>query len=152
MHKIDIYTIEKEEFDEYKKIEEKYKKMMGKFAKVRHFELFNKSVAASQKTGRDEARACYSEIYTKKLGRFNICLDENGRSLDSIGFSKIFEREGDIRFFIGGAYGFEDSFIKKCDMSLSLSKMTFSHKIAKIVLFEQIYRALTIVNAHPYHK
>ncbi len=152
MHRIEIYSIEKEESDEYKKIEERYTKMMGKFAKVKHFELFNRSVAASQKAGRDEARACYSEVYDKKLGRFNICLDEKGKMLDSVGFSKIFEREGDIRFFIGGAYGFEDSFIKKCDMSISLSKMTLSHKIAKIVLFEQIYRALTIVNAHPYHK
>jgi 23S rRNA (pseudouridine1915-N3)-methyltransferase len=79
-------------------------------------------------------------------------LDESGKVYDSIGFSNIFEKENEINFFIGGAYGFEDNFLKQCNEVVSLSKLTFSHKIAKIVLLEQIYRALSIVNKHPYHK
>jgi 23S rRNA (pseudouridine1915-N3)-methyltransferase len=58
----------------------------------------------------------------------------------------------EVNFFIGGAYGHAPEFLKRCDRVVSLSKLTMSHKIAKTVLAEQIYRALTILHNHPYHK
>jgi len=57
-----------------------------------------------------------------------------------------------VKFFIGGAYGFEESFLKKSDKVISLGKITMSHKIAKAVLLEQIYRGFSILSNHPYHK
>ncbi len=57
-----------------------------------------------------------------------------------------------IKFFIGGAYGFEENFLKKSDQVISLGKLTMSHKIAKAVLLEQIYRGFSILTIHPYHK
>jgi 23S rRNA (pseudouridine1915-N3)-methyltransferase len=57
-----------------------------------------------------------------------------------------------IKFVVGGAYGFEDSFLKKSDAVISLGKLTMSHKIAKAVLLEQIYRGFSILSNHPYHK
>ena len=57
-----------------------------------------------------------------------------------------------LNFFIGGAYGFEDDFLKKSDAVISLGKITMSHKIAKAVLLEQIYRGFSILTNHPYHK
>lgn len=57
-----------------------------------------------------------------------------------------------VKFFVGGAYGFEDSFLKKSDAIISLGNITMSHKIAKAVLLEQIYRGFSILSNHPYHK
>lgn len=57
-----------------------------------------------------------------------------------------------LNFFVGGAYGFEDSFLKKSNAVISLGKITMSHKIAKVVLLEQIYRGFSILSNHPYHK
>jgi len=57
-----------------------------------------------------------------------------------------------VKFFIGGAYGFEDEFLKQSNAVISLGKITMSHKIAKAVLLEQIYRAFSILSNHPYHK
>jgi 23S rRNA (pseudouridine1915-N3)-methyltransferase len=57
-----------------------------------------------------------------------------------------------VKFFIGGAYGFEKAFLDKGDKVISLSSLTFSHKIAKMVLLEQIFRGYAILHNHPYHK
>ncbi len=57
-----------------------------------------------------------------------------------------------LSFLIGGAYGFEEDFLNKGHAIISLSKLTMSHKIAKVVLLEQIYRGFSILSNHPYHK
>ena len=88
---------------------------------------------------------------------FNIVLDRNGKQFNSEGFAKFIEEKmvyfkKDISFFIGGADGFSGDFIKSCDFSLSFSKMTFPHEIARLLLLEQIYRAFTIIKRERYHK
>ncbi len=149
---IRVFTIEKEIKDEFKSIADSYKKMISKYAKFEHNICFSKAIAKAQKSESDKAKKSYTDIYEKKFGKFNVALDEKGKLLDSAKFSEIFKRENEINFFIGGAYGFENEFLESCDEVISLSRLTFSHKIAKIVLFEQVYRALSIVNNHPYHK
>ena len=57
-----------------------------------------------------------------------------------------------VSFFIGGAYGLSENFKAKADKIISLSRLTLAHKIAKLLLFEQIFRALCINANHPYHK
>jgi 23S rRNA (pseudouridine1915-N3)-methyltransferase len=52
---------------------------------------------------------------------------------------------------IGGAYGFSEEVYKKASYKISLSEMTFSHQLIRIVFMEQMYRAMTILNNHPYH-
>jgi len=88
---------------------------------------------------------------------FNIALDRNGKQFNSEGFAKFIEEKmvyfkKDISFFIGGADGFSGDFVKSCDFSLSFSKMTFPHEIARLLLLEQIYRAFTIIKGEQYHK
>ena len=152
MHKIKVFSIEKEIKDEFETISKDYEKMISRYAKFEHIVCFNKKIVQAQKNSITIAKKSYSEVYRDKIKNYSICLDESGKVYDSIGFSNIFEKENEINFFIGGAYGFEDNFLKQCNEVVSLSKLTFSHKIAKIVLLEQIYRALSIVNKHPYHK
>lgn len=149
--KIKVITIAKYENDEYENIVSDISKMIGKFAKIECVNLFNKEIGASQTRGASEAKKIYTKYLEPYLSGYNIALDVEGKKIDSFKFSDIFETN-EISFFIGGAYGFERDFLSKCDMVISLSELTFSHKIAKIVLYEQIFRGLAIKNNHPYHK
>jgi 23S rRNA (pseudouridine1915-N3)-methyltransferase len=56
-----------------------------------------------------------------------------------------------IIFVIGGAYGFSDAVYDRCDAKLSLSRLTFSHQMARTIFAEQLYRAFTIMKGEPYH-
>ncbi len=58
----------------------------------------------------------------------------------------------DMSFLIGGALGFHPSVLEACAQTLSLSKMTLPHEMARVVLVEQLYRAMTIMRGEPYHK
>lgn len=83
-------------------------------------------------------------------------LDEKGKSYNSIDFSKFIENRmvnssKNIIFIIGGAYGFSENIYSRSSSLISLSKMTFSHQIIRLFMVEQLYRALTIINNHPYH-
>ena len=57
----------------------------------------------------------------------------------------------EIVFLIGGAYGFSDNILKRANEKVSLSKMTFSHQMVRIIFLEQLYRSLTIIKNEPYH-
>ena len=117
--------------------------------------IMNARILNAQKISPDSAR----ESYSAELIRFvatdsaNFALDSHGKELDSIGFSEVLQNCGanKMNFFVGGAYGFTSAFLSKMT-NLSLSKLTFSHKIVPLILCEQIYRAFCIANRHPYHK
>ncbi len=85
-----------------------------------------------------------------------ILLDEKGKNFNSINFAEELEkiinnRKKKLIFLIGGAYGFSDKIYDKFSSQLSLSKMTFSHQMVRLFFCEQLYRAFTIINNHPYH-
>ncbi len=88
---------------------------------------------------------------------FVVALLIEGKMLDSISFSKEIEfiyntYNKPITFVIGGSYGLDESVIKRSNYNLSLSKMTFPHQLTRLILVEQIYRAMMILKKHPYHK
>ncbi|MEF3191322.1 MAG: 23S rRNA (pseudouridine(1915)-N(3))-methyltransferase RlmH [Campylobacterales bacterium] len=150
--RISLWCIGKKE-PFYSEIAADLSKMIGRFARFEANDLFPKEVALAQQSGEQEARAAYTKLLRPKMAGMNIALDPAGQELDSHAFAQMLEKSaGQITFFIGGAYGFERSFLGEMDKIVSLSKMTMSHRIAKVVLLEQIYRALTILNHHPYHK
>jgi 23S rRNA (pseudouridine1915-N3)-methyltransferase len=150
--KITVYSIEKNSQNEIKNIIEKFTKMISRFAKVEEITFFNASIAQAQSKNALEAKRAYTAVYEPHFKGYTIALDEEGEELTSLEFSKIFDNGADIRFFIGGAYGFEKQFLNRTQRVISLSRLTYAHKIAKLVLFEQIYRGLCIKNNHPYHK
>ncbi len=85
-----------------------------------------------------------------------ILLDELGLELSSVEFSKWMEKKmvSGIRqlvFIIGGPYGFSKSAYQRSDGMISLSKMTFSHQMVRMIFAEQVYRAMTILKNEPYH-
>lgn len=91
-----------------------------------------------------------------KENSFKIILDSRGKNFSSKEFSnkftKLYENNKKINFFIGSSFGFSKNITNQADLLLSLSSFTMPHMLARLVLLEQIYRAITITNNHPYHK
>lgn len=86
-----------------------------------------------------------------------VCLDGSGRQLDSLELSArmhAWEMQGlkKISFVLGGPLGLSAEILKNADFVLSLSKMTFTHEMARLILLEQLYRASTIRAGEKYHK
>ena len=92
--------------------------------------------------------------WIKHASASKILLDPAGRALDSAGFILLVdkaERDGrDLVFLIGGADGLPEEWKKRADLLVGLSAMTMPHELARVVLAEQIYRALTALRGHPY--
>ena len=89
-------------------------------------------------------------------GDYVILLDERGKEYSSINFASFLENKfinsyKRLVFIIGGAYGFNDEVYEKCNEKISLSKMTFSHQIIRLIFLEQLYRGFTIIKGEPYH-
>lgn len=84
-----------------------------------------------------------------------VLLDEHGKEFRSIEFADWLQKKQNtarrLVFVIGGPYGFSESIYKRADEQLSLSKMTFSHQMVRLLFVEQIYRACTIIKGEPYH-
>lgn len=83
-------------------------------------------------------------------------LDEKGDMYSSREFAKFLEKKmisglKELVLIIGGPYGFSSSVYEKANSTISLSRMTFSHQMARLLCVEQIYRAFTILNGEPYH-
>lgn len=152
MH-IKVYSIEKSEDENIKSLIDGYIKMSSKYAQVENKIVFNKEIAKMQNLGTKEAQNSYTKAYNPFLkSGYSIGLDVEGDTIDSFEFAKILENNSSVDFFIGGAFGLEKGFLGKTQRNISLSRITYAHKIAKLVLFEQIYRGLCINNNHPYHK
>ncbi|PID28115.1 MAG: hypothetical protein CSB55_06280 [Candidatus Cloacimonadota bacterium] len=95
-------------------------------------------------------------LIEKKLkpDNFLIALDENGKQMNSVKFASFLEktlRHQKIQIVIGGVYGIDETIKKKADLLSGLSEMTFTHRMARLILIEQIYRAFTILNNKSYH-
>ena len=88
--------------------------------------------------------------WTKHPGAKKILLDPAGRALDSAGFIAQVEKLHDMVFVIGGSDGLPAEWRARADLLLALSPMTMPHELARVVLAEQIYRALTTLHGHPY--
>jgi 23S rRNA (pseudouridine1915-N3)-methyltransferase len=85
-----------------------------------------------------------------------ILLDERGSEFSSVEFSKFIEKKAiagqrEISFIIGGPYGFSPEVKSAATAVISLSRLTFSHQIVRLIFMEQIYRAMTIIKGEPYH-
>jgi 23S rRNA (pseudouridine1915-N3)-methyltransferase len=91
-----------------------------------------------------------------RQGDYIILLDERGDQLDSREFAVLIDKQmvagmKRILFISGGAYGVSRKVYDRANRVLSLSKMTFSHQMIRLIFFEQLYRAMTILKGDPYH-
>lgn len=99
------------------------------------------------------------EQLLKQISKYdkNILFDERGKQFSSIEFSQYLQKQmnqgiKNLNFIVGGAYGFSPKVYENAQDKVSISKMTFSHQMIRLLIVEQIYRAYTILNNEPYHK
>lgn len=111
----------------------------------------------SKKNSEKEIKKIEGENVLKRVKKNELIflLDENGKSFNSRKFadflSNKFKTNKSIVFVVGGSHGFSNEIKQKSNEIISLSEMTFSHQIIRLFFTEQLYRALTIINNHPYH-
>jgi 23S rRNA (pseudouridine1915-N3)-methyltransferase len=89
--------------------------------------------------------------------RLHIALDRSGREISSEGLAHFLKQEmnrgsSEFTFILGGPLGLSPRVLDSCRLKLSLSRMTFTHEMSRIILLEQIYRALSILQGSDYHK
>ena len=105
----------------------------------------------------EQQKTMEGELILKQLQPSDtlVLLDERGKELRSIELAKWLEQKQQtarrLVFVIGGPYGFSEAVYKRANEQLSLSKLTFSHQMVRLVFTEQIYRACTIIKGEPYH-
>ncbi len=122
------------------------------------FELVELPEAGGKKGKAGDARALEADalLAKKKPQDLLVALDERGKLLDSVEFSRWVgrARDGskDLLLVIGGDEGLDERVRQSADLVLSLSKMTLPHRMARMVLVEQLYRAFTLLKGEPYHK
>ena len=133
---------------------EDYEKKINHFISYSSIRLKNKNQKSEKKLiQKSESNLILKNIKNNDLV---ILLDEKGKEFSTKDFSKfisdkIMNRTKNIVFIIGGAYGFSSEFKKKFKLKIALSKLTFSHDMARLFFSEQLYRSLTIINNIPYH-
>jgi 23S rRNA (pseudouridine1915-N3)-methyltransferase len=98
------------------------------------------------------------ELILSKLSAtdFVILLDEKGKEYTSVDFSQFLQKKmnsglKNLVFVIGGPYGFSEKVYQRAQQKISLSQMTFSHQLIRLIFLEQLYRAFSIIHNHPYH-
>lgn len=150
---IDIISIAKKQSSVYEPLYKELSKMITRFAKINDIEIFTKDIASAHTISPEASKEAYTKALESYISKgYNVILHPAGKKVDSYEFSKLLDGKISLKFFIGGAYGFSNEFLKKGDAIISFSSLTMSHKIAKVVLLEQIYRGFSILSNHPYHK
>lgn len=132
-----------------------YLKRIKRYAPVDVIEV--KDEAASPKVPREDVVRKEGQriLSALSIGGYNVILADTGTSMTSAGFSKFVEglmNQGrkNVSFVVGGAYGLHKDVYDAADLVLSLSAMTLPHDLARLFLYEQVYRAFTIMRNEPY--
>ena len=89
-------------------------------------------------------------------GDYLVALDEHGQQFNSEGLARFLQQRATestrhLVFLIGGAFGLDESILKKASLKWSLSQLTFPHQLVRLILAEQVYRACTILHNEKYH-
>ena len=133
------------------------------FAKrLKHYCRFEEIIISEVKNGGkltvEELKNKEGKLILNKLSSNEeiILLDNNGESYSSKSLSKFIHQKmlasaKSIVFIVGGAYGFSEEVYSIANRQLSLSKMTFSHQMVRLIFKEQLYRAFTIIRGEKYH-
>lgn len=124
------------------------------FSKVDLREWPESRQARAEERRAEEAAAMLADL---AAGTFLIALDETGRALDSVAFATLVGQRKDagvpaLALAIGGPDGHGEAVRARADLVLALGPMTWPHQLVRVMLAEQLYRAVTILSGHPYHR
>ena len=129
--------------------------------RIAHYMPFNiiviPELRSTKSLSEDQQKQQEGELILRQLQPQDtvVLLDEHGKELRSIELAQWLERKRQtarrLVFVIGGPYGFSDAVYQRAQERLSLSRLTFSHQLVRLVFTEQLYRACTIIRNEPYH-
>lgn len=129
--------------------------------RIKHYLPFNIRVIPELKNTKslstDQQKEKEGEMILKLLdeGDTVVLLDEHGREMRSVEFAQWLQKKQSttrkLIFVIGGPYGFAAAVYARANEQISLSKMTFSHQMVRLIFTEQLYRACTIIKGEKYH-
>ncbi len=130
--------------------------------KLKHYCTFDivvlPSTKQANKWSHEEVKKLEAELLLKSFeAKSLVCLlDERGKKYDSPQFAKQLDSwalagKSQLDFVIGGAFGFSEAVYQRADAKISLSDMTFSHQLIRLIFLEQLYRCFTILRNEPYH-
>lgn len=133
-----------------------YQQLVSRYASV-DFKVVQ-SLKASSSLSPEEIMRQEAAGLRKELGKgMKVALSDSGNRVDSHGFARLLEKwqkqsGGTISFLIGGPFGLDSGLKAEADVVLSLSPLTFSHQLVRLVLLEQLYRGFSILSGSSYHK
>ncbi|MEW6724160.1 MAG: 23S rRNA (pseudouridine(1915)-N(3))-methyltransferase RlmH [Bacillota bacterium] len=138
---------------------DEYLKRLAPYARVQVTEVPDLPVPAYSPAEEAAVREAEGESILRKVGEgtFVIALDLGGEEMGSEEFAAYLDRlavtgRSKVAFVIGGATGLGDNVRKRADLRLSLGRMTFPHQLVRVILLEQVYRAIRIRRGEPYHR
>ena len=122
------------------------------------FEIIHLTDAKNTKNmSEEQQKICEGVSLLKKLesSDYVVLLDEHGKEMTSVQYARWLQQRSmnsrRLVFVIGGPYGFSPAVYSRADEKISLSLMTFSHQMVRLIFTEQLYRACTIIKGEPYH-
>lgn len=140
----------------FRSAQDEYRKRLSRYTRVTITEVADDPVPRGNKE-RSLVKDREGERLLRKAPTcLRVAIDPRGKELSSKGLASWLGQEmnsgrSEIAFFLGGTLGLSHSVLESVDLSLSLSRLTFPHQLARVILLEQLYRAFRILRREPYH-
>jgi 23S rRNA (pseudouridine1915-N3)-methyltransferase len=157
MIRLNFIMVDRTRASYIKEGEDEYLKRLKRFVNYKWTEV--RPVKIIKGISDDEVIHKEGEHILEKIlpGDYLIALDKDGKQYSSEGFASLIkkladENRGQVCFIIGGPLGLSEDVKKRASQIISLSEMTLTHEMVRLILTEQIYRAFTIIEGHKYHK
>jgi len=150
-----LYAIGKMRFAPYRAAADEYLGRLKHYVSIQEVELKSEaSPNLSEMQIREKESRQFMSLIDPSTHLF--VLDERGKLFNSVQFSELIGRllaqSTEMAFVIGGAYGHHEILRKRANTLFGLSPLTFPHELARVITYEQLYRAMTILKNEPYHK
>ncbi|MFO7878775.1 MAG: 23S rRNA (pseudouridine(1915)-N(3))-methyltransferase RlmH [Bacteroidota bacterium] len=154
--KIKLIFIGKTEKKQLQPILSMYLKRLQRYARIETIEISDIKKRGALREEEVKEQEGMKILDKTENSDYLILLDENGVSMSSVEFAGFIEKlqlraVRQVVFVVGGAWGFSKAVYQRADKKISLSSMTFSHQLIRIIFAEQLYRAFTIIKNEPYH-
>jgi len=153
---IKVITIGKTNKDFLVQGENEYLKRLGRYLSIKKIEI--PDIKGTKKMNQSEIKLREGQLILSKIqpADYVVLLDDKGKIHTSVQFSNWLQSKMNLSiknliFIIGGAYGFSDEVYQRGQEKISISKMTFSHQMIRMIFLEQLYRGFSILNNEPYH-
>lgn len=146
----------KEEF--FQKAIKEYLKRLSGYCKINIKEIDGLKSKSSMEIDKIKAKEAEKILEQVSEGSFVIALDQRGKHLNNYELAAFIKDSiintgvQQLDIIIGGAFGLDENVIQRSNSLISLSKLTFTHQMVRIILLEQLYRTFKILNNEPYHK